>query len=259
AAVVEAAKGLFVPEAESIREAPGEGLSGQVEGQEVRLTSRRQLSREEAALLPAGFGLECVVLLDGKLAGHFRFHDRPRQESRLFVQHLKPRHGIQRMMIVSGDREEEVRYLADLVGVEEIYAGQSPEQKLAIVRAETEKGPTVFLGDGINDGPALLAATVGIALGQNSDVTEEAAGAVILDSTLSKVDEFLHISRNLRQIALQSAVGGMALSVLGMLAAAAGWLPPVAGAMAQELIDLAAIVNALRTALPPEQATDYQA
>jgi P-type E1-E2 ATPase len=158
---------------------------------------------------------------------------------------------------VSGDRESEVRYLAERVGIREVYAGQSPEQKLDLVRRETARAQTVFLGDGINDAPALTAATVGIAFGQNSDITAEAAGAVVLDSSLEKVDEFLHIARRLRTVALQSAVGGMALSLVGMAAAAAGYLPPVAGAVVQEVIDVVAVVNALRVAIPPRALTDF--
>ncbi|MFO0003311.1 MAG: HAD-IC family P-type ATPase, partial [bacterium] len=122
----------------------------------------------------------------------------------------------------SGDRQSEVEYLASLVGIQEVYASQSPEQKLEIIRKETEQHHTIYVGDGINDAPALLAASIGIAFGQNSDVTTEAADAVIIDSSLQKVDEFLHIGRRMRQIALQSAVGGMALSILGMLFAAFG-------------------------------------
>jgi cation transport ATPase len=98
---------------------------------------------------------------------------------------------------------------------------------------------------------------VGIAFGQNSDITAEAAGAVILDTSLQKVDEFMHISRHLRDILLQSAVGGMVLSLVGIGFAAAGYLPPVAGAIFQEVIDVAAVVNALRVAFPPKTLTDY--
>ena len=134
---------------------------------------------------------------------------------------------------------------------------RAPEQKLELVREETKKANTVFLGDGINDAPALTAATVGIAFGQNSDITAEAAGAVIMESSLEKVDEFLHISRRMRSIALQSAVGGMALSATGMLLASAGYLPPVAGAIVQEVIDVLAVVNALRVAIPPKSLSDY--
>jgi P-type E1-E2 ATPase len=160
-------------------------------------------------------------------------------------------------MIVSGDRESEVRYLAEQVGITEIHAGQTPEQKVEIVRRETKRANTVFLGDGINDAPALTAATVGIAFGQSSDITAEAAGAVIMDTSLQKVDEFLHISRRLRSIALQSAVGGMALSLVGMVVATAGYLPPVAGAITQEVIDVLVVLNALRLAFPPRTLTDY--
>jgi P-type E1-E2 ATPase len=150
-----------------------------------------------------------------------------------------------------------VRYLAERVGIAEVHAGQTPEQKLQIVRHETQRANTVFLGDGINDAPALTAATVGIAFGQNSDITAEAAGAVIMDTSLEKVDELMHISRRMRSIALQSAIGGMALSAIGMIFAAAGYLPPVAGAIAQEVIDVLAVANALRVAIPPKSLSDY--
>ncbi len=169
----------------------------------------------------------------------------------------RARHGFRRVLLVSGDRESEVRYLAEQVGIQDVYAGQTPEQKLEIVRRETERTDTLFLGDGINDAPALAAATVGIAFGQNSDIAAEAAGAVILDTSLQRVDELLHVSRRLRTIALQSAVGGMVLSLVGMFIAAAGYLPPVAGAIVQEAVDVLAVLNALRVAVSRGALSDY--
>jgi P-type E1-E2 ATPase len=160
-------------------------------------------------------------------------------------------------MLVSGDRESEVRYLAEQVGIREVFAHQTPEQKLEIVKAETQRARTIFVGDGINDAPALMASTVGIAMGQNSDVTTEAAGVVIMDSSLSRVDEFMHVSQRMRRIALQSAVGGMVLSIAGMLVAFAGYLPPVSGAVCQEIIDVLAVANALRVAIVPKSLVDF--
>jgi P-type E1-E2 ATPase len=160
-------------------------------------------------------------------------------------------------MLVSGDRESEVRWLAESVGIDEVHAGIQPEGKLRIVEEVTATAPTLFVGDGINDAPALAAATVGVAMGAASDVTSEASGAVVMDTTLAKIDELLHIGRRFRSIALQTAVGGMAASLIGMAFAAAGYLPPAAGALAQEAIDLVAVANALRVAWRPGALTDF--
>lgn len=270
-AVVEAANEEGVPQVEvsQVREPPGKGLQGTVEDRTIVLTGRTTLSEElSRQLRPARSGLEAVLLVDGRLAACLHFHDQPRSDTRSFLQHLQQRHGFTKLMIVSGDRQEAVQYLADQVGMgggpdmlqgiaSEIHAEQSPEQKVEIVRRETSRASSLYVGDGINDAPALSAATVGLALGQSSEITTEAAGAVILESSLRKVDEFLHIGQRMRQIALQSAVGGMALSVLGMFFAAAGWLTPVQGAIGQEVIDLLAVLNALRAAIPPAYLTDY--
>ena len=252
---------LSLDPATEMSEPPGEGLRGKVSGHQVTVTGRGGFTRRDpgaARLLPApDAGLECILLLDGRYAGLYRFRDAPRTESRPFVLHLGPKHRFDRVLLVSGDRESEVAYLAGEVGITEIHAGKTPEEKVAIVNEETKKARTLFLGDGINDAPALLAATVGVAFGQRSDVTAEAAGAVILEASLRRVDEFFHLSRRMRTIALQSALGGMALSALGMLVAAAGWLPPVGGAVAQEAIDVLAVLNALRVMIPPRRLSDF--
>jgi len=197
------------------------------------------------------------VFIDGVFAAVLHFHDSPRKDGRTFVGHLRPRHHVTRILLVSGDRDTEVRYLADQVGISEVRAGKSPEEKVAIVREETNRQKTLFVGDGTNDAPAMQAATVGVAFGQSSDVATEAADAVILESSLGKIDELIHIGHRMRSIALLSAFGGMMLSILGMFAAALGYLPPVAGAVAQEFIDLLAVLNAVRVAVPIEQLKDF--
>ena len=121
----------------------------------------------------------------------------------------------------------------------------------------TAKSRTLYLGDGINDAPAMMAATAGIALGVNSDITSEAAGAVILQSSLTSVDELLHIGRRMRGIALTSAIGGMGLSLIGMGAASLGLINPIEGAIAQEVIDLLSILNSLRMILPTSSLADF--
>ena len=259
--ILDAAKqrNLIVPEPTGVRERPGEGLEGEVDGHHVRIVGRRQAEAAGHATLlpPVSPGLECVILIDRRYAATYRFHDAPREDSRSFVSHLGPQHRLERILLVSGDRESEVRYLAERVGISEVYAAQSPEDKVAITRRETSHAPTLFIGDGINDAPALVTATVGLAFGHQSEITTEAAGAVIMDTSLKRVDELFHLSRRMRRIALQSAIGGMLLSVIGMVIAFAGWLPPVAGAVFQEVIDLAAVLNALRAATPGGELSDY--
>lgn len=261
-AILAAAKeeNMQLPEAAEVGEQPGHGLRGTVSNHQLVVTSRNKLSAENFAgtdqLPPVAGGLECVVAIDNRYAAALRFRDAPRTESRSFVKHLRPKHDFARVMILSGDREAEVRYLAEQVGISEIHAQQSPEEKLAIVRKETAAARTLYVGDGINDAPAMMAATIAMAIGQNSDVTTEAAGVVIMDSSLEKVDEFMHISRRMRSIALQSAVGGMILSIAGMLLAASGHLSPVSGAISQEIIDVLAVLNALRAAFPPKVISD---
>ena len=258
-AVQEAAqkKNLPIEIVSEISERPGEGLRGTVAGRKVLVTSRNKIQAGNIALPPVTSGLECLVFMDGSYAATFRFHDTPRAESRTFIRHLMPRHAVNRVLLVSGDRDLEVRRLAEEVGIREVHSAKTPEDKVAITREEVSASPTLFLGDGINDAPAMQAATVGVAFGVHSDVTSEAADAVILEASLARVDELIHIARRMRNIALQSAIGGMALSVLGMVAAAFGYLPPIGGAIGQEIIDLAAVLNAVRVALPPRFLVDF--
>lgn len=258
-AIVEAAKVKkypFSPVAR-VNEAPGQGLQGVVDGWEVSITGRKSALAQDVSLPPIAPGLECLVFLNGGFAGLFRFEDSPRSDSRVFLTHLSPRHQVAKLVLVSGDRVPEVESLAEKIGIETAYGSYTPEQKVELVRSETAKAKTVFIGDGINDAPAMQAATVGIAFGHENDITSEAADAVVLERSLGKVDELMHIGRRMRNIALQSAVGGMALSAIGMAFASIGWLPPISGAVAQEFIDLIAVLNAVRVALPFRGLRDY--
>ena len=252
AAVIEAAEqeSLAGQSVERVSERPGEGLRGLVDGKSVWLTNRKSAAERGAPLPPLAEGLECQVFVDDAYAATLRFRDAPRKDSPDFIRHLRPRHDVTRVLIVSGDRDLEVRRLADEVGIQEVYSAKSPEEKVEIVKEETLHAPTLFLGDGINDAPAMQAATVGVAFGVKNDITSEAADAVVLETSLGRVDELMHIAKRLRRIALQSAIGGMALSIVGMAAAAFGFLPAIGGAIAQELIDLAVVLNAVRAAVP---------
>ncbi len=244
-----------------VSEKPGEGLYGSMDGHQVHITGRNSAIVKAAtnALLPAfEAGLECIIVIDGRVAALLCFHDQPRQDSSQFVRHLRPLHGAKEVILLSGDRHSEVERLARVVGIHQAYAGKTPEEKLELVRQSSARGRTLFVGDGINDAPAMLAATASVALGgQNNDVVSEAADAVVLDSSLRKVDELIHIAKRTRSVALQSAIGGMLLSIAGMFLALFGLLPPLAGAISQEVIDLAAVLNALRIALPAGQMSDF--
>jgi heavy metal translocating P-type ATPase len=265
ATITQAAKreGISLGAVREISERPGEGLNGIVDARHLQITGRKKILALDKALAsklpPASAGMECILLVDGEYAATLRFRDAPRKESRSFITHLGPRHHVNRVLLLSGDREPEVRYLAGEVGIAEVLFSQSPEQKVAAVKAEAKLAKTMFVGDGINDAPAMQAATVGIAFGQNSDITAEAADAVVLQRSLSKIDELIHIGHRMRRIAMQSAVGGMTGSMVGMLLAAAGYLPPVAGAVTQEIIDVAAVLNALRVAFPTDELSDDSA
>jgi heavy metal translocating P-type ATPase len=261
-AVLNAAKVRQIksPVPTEVTERPGQGISGAIGGYCVRITGRDSLKSktEDIQLPPISSGLECVILVNDRFAALLRFHDEPRHDSSSFIRHLRPFHHAKEVVLLSGDRRAEVEHLAKSVGIEQIHAGQTPEEKLKLVREVTEKERTLFVGDGINDAPAMLAATASVALGgQNSDVVAEAADAVVLDSSLRRVDELIHIARRTRSIALQSAIGGMVLSAVGMGLAAFGFLPALAGAVSQEVIDLAAVLNALRITIPQADMSDF--
>lgn len=253
-AIIKAAKKAKIQmnEATNISERPGKGLTGIVDKKRIYITSRKGLLQKSPTsakqLPPIASGLECILMINDQYAATFQFLDEPRKEGYSFISHLGPAHKFKRILLLSGDKESEVKHLGKMLGITDMLYSKSPEQKLKIVAKEVEKAPTLFVGDGINDAPALAQATVGVAFGNESDITAAAASVLIMDSNLIKVEELIHISYAMRKVALQSGIGGMILSLVGMGFAAAGYIAPVAGALIQESIDILAILNALRLA-----------
>jgi heavy metal translocating P-type ATPase len=249
-------RGLVLQDAEEVEEHPGEGLRAVVNGRRYAVRGRSQCTIPFAPLSPGL--LECVLAQDGEAIALFSFADIPRSDTHNFISHLATHHAGQRVALLTGDRRSAADGLAQQVGIREVLAEQSPEQKVAFVRELSRQAPTLFVGDGVNDAPALAAASVGIAFGKSNLAPAEAAGAVILDPSLAKVDELLHLSIRLRRILPESVLGGLALSIAGMAFAAAGLLPALYGAFLQEAIDIASVLNALRTSIGSDP-NDYPA
>jgi len=190
--------------------------------------------------------LTVFVAADGEPAGALVLEDRIRPDSRQTIRAV--RHGgVRRIVLATGDRAEAADAVGALTGVDEVLAGLTPAEKLDVVRREQRRAPVIMIGDGINDAPALALADVGIALGaRGSTASSEAADAVLTIDQLGRVGEVAALARRTRRIALQSVLAGMGLSLAAMGAAAAGLLPAVWGALLQEGIDVAVILNALR-------------
>jgi heavy metal translocating P-type ATPase len=242
-----------------VREEPGQGISGTVEGHRVAVGSRAFLRAEgygadevAAASLVAGHGsgeAHVLVGIDGALAGVMVMADELRPDAERIVQRLRSE-GVRHVAMVSGDRESVAARIGRQLDVDRVYADQSPEDKLEVVRTlrtDPALQPVVMVGDGVNDAPALALADLGIAMGAaGATVSSETADAVITVDRVDRVADAIHTGRRALFIARQSVLVGMGLSIAAMGVAAAGYLPPVAGALFQEVIDLAVIINALR-------------
>jgi heavy metal translocating P-type ATPase len=247
------AAGLALPEARDVTEAAGRGVAGTVEGQRVvvgaRSFVREQVNRGEAVLdiEPASPGLRAFVAVDGVVVGIVEYADAPRPGVRDVFRALTGL-GIRRTLMLSGDHAENARSVAAAVGVDDVRGDLLPEDKVAIVRELVASGDSVLMvGDGTNDAPALSAATVGVAMaGHGGGITAEAADVVILIDDLSRVVDAMRISRRTMRVARQCIGVGLGLSAAAMVAAALGWVGPTPGALLQEGIDLAVILNALR-------------
>ncbi|MCY9783435.1 heavy metal translocating P-type ATPase [Nocardiopsis sp. EMB25] len=257
AAIVRAARerGLALSQPEDTAEVLGQGVGGVVDGGRVRVgkaawagAGARLPDWVERVRAEAARDGEVTVFVGvgDRLRGVLLLRDRLRADAPRTLRLLRLA-GIERAVMVTGDRQDVAERIAAHVGADAVYAEQSPADKTEVVRAESAGAPTVMVGDGVNDAPALAAAGVGVALGaRGSTASSEAADVVVTVDRLSRVAESLAIARRSRAIARQSVVAGMVLSMVAMVVAAAGYLPPAAGALAQEAIDVAVILNALR-------------
>ncbi|OKJ14017.1 ATPase P [Kitasatospora sp. CB01950] len=190
------------------------------------------------------------VTVDDRPIGAVLLRDPVRHDAPRTVRRLRAA-GVTRLLMITGDRPEPAREIAAVVGLDDVRARQSPADKVAAVRAERARAVTVMVGDGVNDAPALAAADVGVAMGaRGASASSEAADIVLTTDRVDRLADAAQIATRSRRIAVQSALGGMLLSLVAMGFAAFGLLPPAAGALLQELIDVAVILNALRALRP---------
>jgi heavy metal translocating P-type ATPase len=250
---------LTLKEPAEVVEDPGQGIAGTVDGHRVAVGSRDFLvgqgipqAQLEAASIISGHGsgeARVMVGVDGGLAGVIVMADDLRPDAAGIVERLRGE-GVRQVAMVSGDRRSVAERIGRELGVDRVYAEQSPQDKLEVIRRLREdvgQGPVMMVGDGVNDAPALALADVGVAMGAaGATVSSETADAVITVDRVDRVADAVHAGRGALRIARQSVVVGMGLSLVAMGVAAFGYLPPLSGALLQEGIDLAVILNALR-------------
>lgn len=251
-------RGLALELPSDVEEVHGKGVSGTVAGHDVRVGKARWVVgarvpkwvkrvRRRAAL---DGSMTVFVSVDGVAAGAFLLEDPIRPDAPRMVRALRTA-GIGRVVLVTGDRADVADSVGRIVGVDEVLAERSPRDKLTAIVGESERARTIMVGDGVNDAPALAAAGVGVALAaRGATASSEAADIVLTVDRVDALADAVLIARRARTIALQAVVVGMGLSLVAMLVAALGWLPPAVGALLQEGIDLLAIGLALRTLLP---------
>jgi heavy metal translocating P-type ATPase len=242
----------------------GRGIRGRVDGHHVRI-GQLPYAAGDASITAATrrvrrrSGLEgrsvVYVAVDDRLVGAITLHDPVRPDTPRSLQAVRDA-GIKHVLMVTGDRTEIAELVGDSVGVDQVLAERSPDEKVSAVREAAALGRTIMVGDGINDAPALALADTGVAMGaRGATAASEAAEVVLTSDRLIGLAEAITIAKRTRRIAWQSAVVGIGLSAIAMVVAAAGYLPPVAGALVQEVIDLAVIANALRALRFPGSRT----
>jgi heavy metal translocating P-type ATPase len=254
-AIVEEARnaGLALAMPSEVVETPGEGVEGVIEGRRVAVGGPRFVGRRIAAAdlaplrrhRPPG-AATVAVAVDGRLAGVLILADELRAGTEALLQRLRAA-GIERIVLATGDRHDVAQAVVQGLSIDAVRAELTPDQKILVVLSERKNGPVMMIGDGVNDAPALAAADVGLAMGaKGAAASAEAADVVLLIDQLDRVAPAIDIAQRSRRIALQSVYAGIGLSVAGMIAAALGHLTPVEGAIFQEVIDVAVILNALR-------------
>lgn len=252
-AIVAAAKarGLALSLPSEVAETPGEGVVGRVEGRMVVVGGDGFVAKHvgrtggDHPALAEGSVLVAVAV-DGQMAGYLVMADPLREGAGAMLDGLR-REGIERILLATGDRAQVAERVTEGLGFDGIRAGLTPDQKVLLVLSERKNGPVMMVGDGVNDAPALAAADVGVAMGaRGAAASAEAADVVLLVDRIDRLRPGIEIARAARRIAVESVVAGIGLSVLGMVAAAFGYLTPVQGALLQEAIDVAVILNALR-------------
>lgn len=243
----------------NVIEVQGEGISGTVGDRHVKIGSQRHVFGTGAmpdwaalALRRAVWrsSLAVFVAVDGIGIGALLMGDEVRADAPATIRNLRAA-GVCRIVMLTGDRRDAAQTIGTVLGLDEVQAECTVAEKVAAIAEEQSRAPTIMVGDGINDAPALAAASVGIAMGaRGASAASEAADVVLLVDQVDRVADAVVIAQRTRAIALQSMTVGLALSGIGMIAAAFGGLTPVQGALAQEAIDVAVILNALRTLLP---------
>lgn len=249
-AVVAAAldRGLALTPPTHVSEKPGEGISGTIGCTQVAIGGLNYIASMVADVPTLGQAevMTAAIAVDGKFAGTLLFSDALREGAGEALAELK-RLGLNRIILATGDRADVARRIAEGLPLDEIRAELTPLQKIELVQKEVRQAPTMMVGDGVNDAPALAAADIGLAMGlHGSAAAVEAADAVLLAERLERIGDGVRIARDCRRIAMQSVVAGIGLSVAAMTVASFGYLRPVEGAIVQEVIDVAVVLNALR-------------
>ena len=255
AALVAAAENqnLSLGKPSDVRETPGVGIEGTVEGRRVVVGGAGFVSehlKDTKPIRRAGprpdDAFSVTVGVDGVVAGHLILADEIRADVPRALERFRAS-GVAKIVLASGDREEVTNSIGSQLDIDEIHGALTPQDKVAVVLRERKHGPVMMVGDGVNDAPALAAADVGVALGvRGAAASSEIADVVLLVDRIDRLADAIEISQRSRRIALQSALVGIGLSLIAMIVATAGYLPPVQGALLQEVIDVGVVLNALR-------------